>query len=65
LQALENTITEKESAIDEYHAQLCLEEVYTDPERSRLIHQALEETEVFLNEALESWTELVEILEEE
>jgi ATP-binding cassette subfamily F protein 3 len=65
LQELENAITEKEAAIEDYHSQLCLEEVYTDPERSRLIHQSLEETETALNEALEAWTELIEILEEE
>lgn len=65
LQELENTITEKESAIEDFHTQLCDEEVYTDPERSRLIHQALEATETALEQALEAWTELLEILEEE
>ena len=65
LEELENAIMEKESAIEAFHAQLCLEEVYTDPERSRLIHQALAETEATLNEAVESWTELIEILEEQ
>lgn len=65
LQELENTIEEKETAIEEFHNQLCKEEIYSNPEQSRLIHLALEETEAALNEALERWEALTELMEAE
>lgn len=65
LQELENTIEDKETAIDEFHTLLCQEEIYSDPDRSREIHAALEETETALNSALEEWEALTEIMESE
>jgi ATP-binding cassette subfamily F protein 3 len=63
LQELENAIEEKESAIEDFHQQLCLEEVYSDPDRSRQIHAALAAAEADLEAAMEAWEVLTEKME--
>lgn len=59
-QNLELQIEALEKNIENLNLDLCLEEVYANPQRSMEVRQALEMTKIELDKAYERWTELAE-----
>lgn len=58
LKTIENKIAETEETIEDLQGQLCLEEVYSNPERSKEVHQQLQEAENQLADLYEQWEEM-------
>jgi len=56
---LEIDIHTAEEQIEAYEAELCLESVYSDPEKSQEIHQKLTEVKEKLDELYETWEQLI------
>lgn len=58
LKNIENKIAETEETIEELQGQLCLEEVYSNPDKSKEVHQLLQNAENELAELYEQWEEM-------
>lgn len=58
LKNIENKIAETEKTIEELQGQLCLEEVYSNPDKSKEVHQLLQNAENELAELYEQWEEM-------
>lgn len=58
LKNIENKIAETEETIEELQGQLCLEEVYSNPDKSKEVHQQLQDAENELAELYEQWEEM-------
>lgn len=56
---LEIDIHTAEEQIEAYEAELCLESVYSDPEKSQEIHQKLTEVKEKLDELYETWEQII------
>lgn len=56
---LEIDIHTAEEQLEAYEAELCLESVYSDPEKSQEIHQKLSDVREKLDELYESWEQLI------
>lgn len=56
---LELDIHTAEEQIEAYEAELCLESVYSDPEKSQEIHVKLTEVRAKLDELYETWEQLI------
>ena len=60
LKNVEASIASKESSLSELQAQLCLEEVYSNPQKSLEVHNLISDLESELVGLYEEWEELVE-----
>ncbi len=60
IQSLEKQIEAFEEEIERLMGELCLEEVYANPQRSIAVQQALDKTRSDLDDTYERWTTLVE-----
>ncbi len=58
-QELESAIHSTEEQIEALEAQLCLEEIYSDPKKSQSIHKDLTEIRAKLDEMYETWESLI------
>ena len=58
LKDIENKIANTEETIENLQGQLCLEEVYSNPEKSKEVHQLLQDAENQLAELYEQWEEM-------
>lgn len=58
LKNIENKIAETEETIEDLQGQLCLEEVYSNPDKSKEVHQLLQNAENELAELYEQWEEM-------
>lgn len=58
LKNIESKIAETEETIENLQGQLCLEEVYSNPEKSKEVHQLLQNAENELAELYEQWEEM-------
>lgn len=58
LKNIESKIAETEENIENLQGQLCLEEVYSNPEKSKEVHQLLQNAENELAELYEQWEEM-------
>ncbi|KYH34611.1 putative ABC transporter ATP-binding protein YheS [Clostridium tepidiprofundi DSM 19306] len=56
---LENDIAELEAYIEELHNKLCLEEIYSNPEKSISVNNKISECETKLQKLYNEWEELV------
>jgi len=56
---LELDIHSAEEQIEAYEAELCLESVYSDPEKSQALHLKLTEVRAKLDELYETWEQLI------
>lgn len=57
IEQIEKNIQETEMAIEKLEAELCKEEVFTDPEKAFSLSKSLEEQKNILNEFYEKWLE--------
>ncbi len=55
---IENKIAATEESLEELQGQLCLEEVYSNPEKSIEINKEIQKTEEELQSLYEQWEEL-------
>lgn len=60
LKDIEDKIASTEINLEELQNQLCLEEIYSNPEKSKEIHNKIKETEEQLSSLYETWEELDE-----
>ncbi|MBR5642263.1 MAG: ABC-F family ATP-binding cassette domain-containing protein, partial [Firmicutes bacterium] len=60
LRTAEETVSEAENRVTELENQLCLPEIYSDPEKARMVHSELLEAKAQLDEAYENWMQLQE-----
>jgi ATP-binding cassette subfamily F protein 3 len=58
IKSVEDSILDTETSIDELQNSLCLEEVYSDPERSKDVNNNITELENKLEKLYEQWDEL-------
>lgn len=58
LKNIENKIAETEETIEELQGQLCLEEIYSNPDKSKEVHQQLQDAENELAKLYEQWEEM-------
>jgi len=56
---LESDIHTTEEQLEAYEAELCLESVYSDPDKSLAVHVKLTETRAKLDELYETWEQLI------
>lgn len=56
---LEKLIADKEEEVTELNNQLCLEEVYSNPERSQEVHRKITELETEIETLYEEWEEIL------
>ncbi|MEG2936159.1 MAG: ABC-F family ATP-binding cassette domain-containing protein, partial [Clostridium sp.] len=58
LKNIESKIAETEETIEELQGQLCLEEIYSNPDKSKEVHQQLQDAENELAELYQQWEEM-------
>ncbi len=58
LKNIESKIADTEETIEDLQNQLCLEEVYSNPDKSKEVHQLLQNAENELAELYEQWEEM-------
>lgn len=59
IKTLEKLIADKEEEVKELNHQLCLEEVYSNPEKSQEVHRKITELESEIESLYEEWEEIV------
>lgn len=58
LKTIENKIAAMEETIEDLQGQLCLEEVYSNPDKSKEVHKQLQDAEDELADLYEQWEEM-------